>query len=96
MLQQVFVTESWKGFFMKLKARLTVSFCIIIFVPILLAVFVIFGFQRFQITSIEETYGIKARNYTDLMNPVQLLSQYTKNNYKNLMKEAALNPDQFL
>ncbi len=90
------MTESWKGFFMKLKARLTVSFCIIIFVPILLAVFVIFGFQRFQITSIEETYGIKARNYTDLMNPVQLLSQYTKNNYKNLMKEAALNPDQFL
>lgn len=81
---------------MKLKTRLTVSFCIIIFVPILLAVFVIFGFQRFQIAAIEKTYGIKAESYMDLMNPVRLLNKYTKNNYKNLLKEVTLDPDSFL
>ena len=33
---------------MKLKTRLTVSFCIILFVPILLAVVVVMGFQKYQ------------------------------------------------
>ena len=81
---------------MKLKTRLTISFCIIIFVPILLAVFVIWGFQKFQIKAIETTYGIESGTYTYLTNPVQLLNQYTKRNYERLLKEASGNPDRFL
>lgn len=81
---------------MKLKTRLTVSFCIIIFVPIFLAICFIMGFQRVQITSIERTYGIKAGDYTELMNPLQLLNQYTKDNYRKLVEAAATNPEQFL
>ena len=78
---------------MKLKTRLTISFCIIIFVPILLAVFVIWGFQKFQIKAIETTYGIESGTYTYLTNPVQLLNQYTKRNYERLLKEASGNPE---
>lgn len=81
---------------MKLKTRLTISFCIIIFVPIFLAVFVILGFQRFQIKAIETTYGIESGTYTYLTNPVQLLNRYTKRNYERLLKVAAANPDSFL
>lgn len=81
---------------MKLKTRLTVSFCIIIFVPLLLAVFVILGFQKYQIKAIETTYDIEAGAYTYLTNPVQLLNRYTKRNYERLLEEAAKNPDRFL
>ncbi len=81
---------------MKLKTRLTISFCIIIFVPILLAAFVIFGLQKFQIAAIEQTYGITADNYVNLMNPVQILNRYTKADYNRLLKEVKLNPDRFL
>ena len=81
---------------MKLKTRLTVSFCIIIFVPIFLSVFVLSAYQKFQVSTIEETYGVKAENYMELMNPVQLLNQYTKKNYEFLLKEADENPERFL
>ncbi len=81
---------------MKLKTRLTVSFCIIIFVPIMLTVFVIFCFQKYQIAAIEQTYGIEAESYGELMNPLKLLNQYTEANYNRLLKEADLNPDHFL
>lgn len=81
---------------MKLKTRLTISFCIIIFVPILLAAFVLFGLQKFQIAAIEQTYGITADNYVNLMNPVQILNRYTKADYNRLLKEVKLNPDRFL
>ena len=81
---------------MKLKTRLTVSFCIIIFVPILLAVFVVIAFQRYQIKAIETTYGIEAGNYAYLTNPVQILNRYTRKNYQFLLKESTVNPDRFL
>ena len=85
-----------KDNYMKLKTRLTISFCIIIFVPILLAAFAIFGLHKFQIAAIEQTYGITADNYVNLMNPVQILNRYTKADYNRLLKEVKLNPDRFL
>ena len=81
---------------MKLKTRLTVSFCIILFVPILLAVVVVMGFQKYQFKTIETTYGLEAGNYRDLMNPLQLLNRYTKGNYEILMQKVSENPDHFL
>ncbi len=81
---------------MKLKTRLTISFCIIIFVPILLAVFVIFGFQNFQMRAIERTYGMETGDYNYLINSFQLLNQYTKEDYAYLLQEAAGHPDSFL
>ena len=43
---------------MKIKTKLVISFCIIIFVPILLSAAVMFGFQQFQVRTITETYGL--------------------------------------
>lgn len=81
---------------MKLKTRLTISFCIIIFVPILLAVFVIFGFQKFQMRAIERTYGIETGDYNYLINSFQLLNRSTKKDYESLLQEAFEHPDSFL
>lgn len=81
---------------MKFKTKLTISFCIIIFVPILLAVFVVFGFQKFHIKTLETNYGIQSDDYANLMNPLQILNQYTREDYEYLLEQAKSNPDLFL
>ena len=81
---------------MKLKTRLSISFCIIIFVPILLAGFVIFGFQKFQMRTIEQTYGIETGDYHYLLNSFQLLNQYTKKEYNFLLNQVSEDPELFL
>ncbi len=80
---------------MKLKTRLTISFCIIIFVPIFLAVFVLFAFQQFQMKAIEKTYGLEEGNFNYLTNSMQLLNRFTKKNYEYLLQEVKQDPDQF-
>lgn len=74
---------------MKLKTRLIISFCIILFVPILLAVVVLMGFQKYQFKTIETTYGLESGNYRDLVNPLQLLNRYTKKNYEILLEKVS-------
>lgn len=80
---------------MKLKTRLTISFCIILFVPILLAGLVMFTFQKVQMKAIGQTYGIEESNYNYLMNSVQLLNRYTREEYTRLVNETHDNPDKF-
>ena len=53
---------------MKFKNKIIISFCIIIFIPILLAVAVLFGFQKIQLKSIEQTYGVESDDVVDLIN----------------------------
>ena len=81
---------------MKLKTRLIISFCIILFVPLLLAIVVLMGFQKYQFKAIETTYGLEAGSYRDLVNPLQLLNRYTKKNYEILLEKVTKDPDQFL
>ena len=44
---------------MKIKTKLIISFCIIIFVPSILAIATISAYCNFQSHVIEQTYGIK-------------------------------------
>ena len=73
---------------MKLKSKIIISFCIIIFVPIVLMTAALFSFQRIQVKAIEQTYGIKENNYSYFSNSMQLLSRFTKDCFKEL-KDAA-------
>ena len=75
---------------MKLKSKIIISFCIIIFVPIVLMMAAFFSFQRIQVKAIEQTYGIKENNYSYFSNSMQLLSRFTKECFKEL-KDAAKN-----
>lgn len=94
MVSTIFVY--WKGHCMKLKTRLTISFCIIIFVPILLSAFTLFAFKKVQMKSIEQTYGIEESDRNYLLNSVQLLNRYTRKNYEKLEQQAAQAPEVFL
>ena len=62
------------------------SFCIIIFVPLLLATGVLFSFQQIQMKMIEQTYGIEDEDYGYLSNSVQLLNRLTKDIYTELQE----------
>lgn len=81
---------------MKLKTRLTISFCIIMFVPIVLAGITFLGFWKVQIKTLEQTYGFEDSDYSYLMNSVQLLNRYTIKDYSNLTEIAENYPDRLL
>ena len=69
---------------MKFKNKIIISFCIIIFVPILLALIVLFSFQQIQMKVIEQTYDVATDDYGYLSNSVQLLNRFTKDIYQEL------------
>lgn len=78
---------------MKFKNKIIISFCIIIFVPILLAVCAILGFQRIQLRAIEQTYGLDNASYSYFSNSMQLLSRFTEDSFIKLTETAANYPE---
>ena len=81
---------------MKFKNKIIISFCIIIFVPILLALVVLFGLSHVQLKEIEQNYGVNDGNYNYFSNPMRLLSRFTKEAYEQLSDAAQKRPEQFL
>lgn len=78
---------------MKFKNKIIISFCIIIFVPILLALVVLFSFQHIQLKAIEQTYGVDSEGYSYFSNSMQLLSRFTKESYEKLSDTAENHPE---
>ncbi len=79
---------------MKFKNKIIISFCIIIFVPILLSVLVLFSLQKIQLKAIEQTYGIVESNYNYFSNSTQLLHRFTKDSFEQLKEVAKKHPEQ--
>lgn len=79
---------------MKIKTKLIISFCIIIFVPTLLASVTILGFCNFQVKDLEQTYGIKNADAYSIINSVQILARYTATDYDEVKQMAKNNPMQ--
>ena len=80
---------------MKVK-KLIIAFCIIIFVPILLATATVVGFCNFQAHAIEETYGIKNTDAYSVINSVQLLNRYTVADFQKIQKKIQKTPDELV
>lgn len=77
---------------MKFRNKIIISFCIIIFVPLLLALIVLFGFQKIQIKAIEQTYGVESEDYSYFSNSMQLLNRFTKDTFAEVAAVAVKNP----
>ena len=69
---------------MKIKSKLVISFCIVIFIPIILACCTLVGFQQIQKKSIEQAYGIEDADAYSLNSSIQLLNRMTEENFKKL------------
>lgn len=78
---------------MKFKNKIIISFCIIIFVPILLALVVLFSFQKIQLKVIAQTYGVENDDYSYFSNSMQLLSRFTRDSFERIRKTAIEQPE---
>lgn len=78
---------------MKLKTRLIIAFCIIIFIPVFLAGIVFVGFRTYQMKDMEQNYGIVSKDYNYLMNSLQLLNRFTSKDFLSIKKTAENKPD---
>ena len=80
---------------MKFRNKIIISFCIIIFVPLVLATGVLFGFQQIQMKVIEQTYDVQDEGYGYLSNSVQLLNRFTKDIYQEMQRTSQADPQKF-
>lgn len=78
---------------MKLRTRLIISFCIIIFVPVMLAGVTMWGFGQFQMKAIRQAYSMDGNAYDYLTNSIKVLSHFTKADYEMLQKVAEKKPE---
>lgn len=78
---------------MKLRTRLIISFCIIIFVPVLLTLATLWGFGRYQMKAVRQIYNIDGNAYDYFVNSFKVLSHFTKSDYEKLQKVAKKTPE---
>ncbi len=78
---------------MKIKTKLMISFCIIIFVPTLLAGVAITAFCNFQMHAIEQNDGIKNASAYSIINSVQMLNRYTTSDFEKIKMAAKFTPE---
>lgn len=79
---------------MKIKTKLIISFCIMLFVPLALAFITVYGFLNVQTRNIEQTYGIKDADIYYLSSSVQLLDRMTKGDFDTIRQVALEEPQQ--
>ncbi len=77
---------------MKLRTRLIVSFCIIIFVPLCMTALLVFGFWKVQEREFLQSYQFSANPYEYITNSVRILSRFTATDYEELLLLAQENP----
>ena len=82
--------------FMKIKTKLVISFCIILFVPIVLSCVAVFGFQTIQVKTIEKAYGIHDAGAYSLTNSIQLLNRMTESDFASAQRIALVTPAKLL
>ncbi len=78
---------------MKFKTRLIIAFFTVIMVPVVLTSLFILLLGRYQISSIEKTYGLTGTTLEVLTNPVQVLGQLTVEPCHQLKETALTEPD---
>ncbi len=80
---------------MRLSTKLRNSFCILILVPVILFSVAAFGIIRFSVFSIDEQYNASGTSYTELANPVALVTRICENEYNMLLESAGNSPWDF-
>ena len=78
---------------MKLKTRLIFSFCVMLFLPIVLAGTALLAVYQMQVHTIKQTYGLEKDEGNYLFsNSLQILNRYTKTDFEELKKIAWSDP----
>lgn len=80
---------------MKLKTRLIIAFFVILFVPFLMFGIAFFGFSKYQMQAIEQSYGVPM-SWDTLSDTMQVIGKSTEKVFKELKSQAEKEPDCFL
>ena len=80
---------------MKLKTRLIIAFFVILFVPFLMFAVAFFGFSKYQMRMIEQSYGVPM-SLESLTDSMQVIGKSTEQIFNKLKVQAKEDPDQFL
>jgi signal transduction histidine kinase len=80
---------------MKLKTRLIIAFLIIILVPAVLCSISFFGFTRYQMNAIEESYGVPI-SYDNISDSMQVIGLSTQEIFEELNTQATTDPEKLL
>ena len=80
---------------MKLKTRLIIAFFVILFVPFLMFAVAFFGFSKYQMRMIEQSYGVPM-SLESLSDSMQVIGKSTEQIFNKLKAQAKEDPDQFL
>ncbi len=82
---------------MKFKTRLIFSFLVSVILPIILAAVALTAFYRIEVKSISQNYGIEKSELTSIFsNSVQLVNQYTKEEFRELQDDIKDQPEKLL
>lgn len=77
---------------MKFRTRLIISFCIIIFVPVMLAGVALWGFSQIRARELLQTYNVNADPYEYLTNSLGMLNRFTQADFEELMRTTETEP----
>lgn len=80
---------------MKLKTRLIIAFLIIILAPSILFGVALLGFTKYQMNTLEESYGIPI-SYENISDSMQVIGKTTQDVFEELKKQADADPRKFL
>lgn len=80
---------------MKLKAKLIISFLVVLLVPLLMASMALFGFGHYQLRSMEKHFGVEDAEYENFANTTTILSKVTKQIFVELQEEARDHAESF-
>ena len=80
---------------MKLKTRLIIAFLIIILAPSILFGVALLGFTKYQMNTLEESYGIPI-SYENISDSMQVIGKTTQDVFEELKKQADADPRNFL
>ena len=78
---------------MKLRTRLIVSFCIIIFVPVLLAGITLWGFGKVQSKILYQAFDVNTSPYEYLLNSIRMMNGFTRGIFEQLQRVAEQEPE---
>jgi len=80
---------------MKLKTRITISFLVVVLIPIIFTGAALMVFSQYQLNAIEKRYGIENATYENLSNTTQILSGMTTQIFNDLQEQAEEDPSFF-
>lgn len=80
---------------MKLRTRLIVAFCVILFVPFVMFGITFFGFTQHQLQALEDSYGVSV-SLENLSDSMQVIGKSTQQTFERMKEQAQEDPDQFL